>query len=426
MKYARFFALLLSILVGAPHLFGYSVLTHEEVVDLVWASHIKPVLLARFPDLTPDQLTEAHAYAYGGSVIQDLGYYPFGSKEFSDLVHYVRSGDFVVALVRQSNDPKEYAFALGALAHYISDVDGHPAVNAAVAMRYPKLRARYGRSVTYADDKTAHLKTEFGFDVSQMAKNHYASQDYHDFIGFEVSEPLLERVFPIVYGMELKDVLPHEDLAVGSYRWAISRLIPRMTKVALQIHGKQMAKETPNFQRRKFLYRISRAEYERSWGKKYQRPGFGTRFLAALLSIMPKVGPFKGLDFTNPNRQAEDLYIKSINKTVDDYQNLLTHLKDNPMALEDRDLDTGAPTRPAEYSLADDAYAKLVTKLANKKFAETSPELKENILQFYANSAAPVKTKKDQQRWTKVSVALEQLKNAPANAPATTTLSGSL
>jgi hypothetical protein len=399
-------------------MFGYSVLTHEEVIDLVWVSHIKPLLLARFPDLTPDQLIEAHAYAYGGSVIQDLGYYPFGSKEFSDLVHYVRSGDFVEELVRQSQDPKEFAFALGALAHYVSDVDGHPAVNEAVALHYPKLRARYGSSVTYADDKPAHLKTEFGFDVSQVAKHRYAPNDYHNFIGFEVSEPLLERVFPAVYGMPLKDALPHEELAVGSFRWAISRLIPHMTKVALEIHGKEMAKETPNFQRKKFLYRVSRADYEKTWGKKYERPGFGTRFLAALLKIVPKVGPFRGLDFNEPTPKTEDLYIKSINKTVDDYQRLLAGLKTNPVALDDRDLDTGKPTEPSEYSLADETYAKLVTKLAGNKFAETTPQLKDNILQFYANGSAQVKTKEQQQKWAKVSAALEQLRNAPANASA--------
>ena len=34
---------------------------------------IRPLLLKRFPGLTEYQITEAHAYAYGGAVIQDLG-----------------------------------------------------------------------------------------------------------------------------------------------------------------------------------------------------------------------------------------------------------------------------------------------------------------------------------------------------------------
>src|SRR6478672_1899987 len=231
--------------------FAYSVLTHEEIVDLVWADELSPLLLKRFPGLTEEQLKVAHGYAYGGAVIQDLGYYPFGSVEFSDLVHYVRSGDFVRELLLESQDANEYAFALGALAHYASDISGHPAVNQAVAIQYPKLRAKYGNSVRYAEDHTAHLKTEFGFDMVQVAKNRYASQQYHDFIGFQVSKALLERTFPVVYGVELKDVLPHEDLAVGSYRFAVSRMIPQMTQIALRTHKKDMMKENPTFAKKK-------------------------------------------------------------------------------------------------------------------------------------------------------------------------------
>jgi hypothetical protein len=412
------------VLSGGPT-FAYSVLTHEEVVDLLWASNIRPLIKQRFPGLTDDQIKEAHAYAYGGSVIQDLGYYPFGSKEFSDLVHYVRSGDFVEEMIRQSQDQKEFAFALGALAHYVSDVDGHPAVNQAVALRYPKLRARYGSSVKYAQDKSAHLKTEFGFDTLQVAKNRYAPEQYHAFIGFEVSESLLERVFPVIYGMELKQVLPHQDLAIGSYRWAIGRLIPQMTTVALQLHKKQLASESPNFDKRKFLYRLSRADYEKTWGTTYQKPGFGTRFLAAILRIMPKIGPFKGLDFNDPTQKTEDLYIKSINKTFDDYKALLQPASVRSPHLHNRDLDSGEPTHPAEYTLADDTYAKLVTQLAEKKFAQAGPGLRDNILDFYSDHSADVNTKKDEGQWHKVLAALDQLKTAPpaiasadANRPA--------
>jgi hypothetical protein len=411
-KFVRAAALLLAVLLSAAAGHSYSVLTHEEIVDLLWLSNIRPLILQRFPGLTDDQIKEAHAFAYGGSVIQDLGYYPFGSREFSDLVHYVRTGDFVREMVKQSHDAKEYAFALGAMAHYVADVDGHPAVNQSVALHYPKLRARYGKSVTYEDDKAAHLKTEFGFDVSQVAKHRYAPEDYHDFIGFEVSEPLLERVFPVVYGLDLKDVLAHEDLSVGSYRWAISQLIPKMTKVALQIHGKEIVNETPGFQKRKFLYRLRRADYEKSWGKKYEKPGFGTRFLAALLRILPKIGPFKGLDFNVPTKQTEDLYIASINRTFDDCRALLEKTKATAPELPDRDLDTGELTRPAEYALADAAYAQLLTQIADKKFAQTSPELRDNILGFYASATAPVNTQKNDGKWEKVSAALDQLKAA--------------
>src|ERR1051326_7748056 len=376
----RSITLVLIGLMCSSSLPAYSVLTHEEIVDLLWTDEIQPLLLKRYPGLSADQVREAHSYAYGGAVIQDLGYYPFGSREFSNLVHYVRSGDFVRELLLESQDVNEYAFALGALSHYASDIAGHPAVNLAVAIEYPKLRAKYGKSVRYAQDKTAHLKTEFGFDTVQVAKNRYASQQYHDFIGFQVSKPLLERVFPVVYGVELKDVLTHQDLAVGSYRFAISRLIPQMPKVALQTHKKELMRETPNFARKKFLYRLSRSWYEKEWGKDYAKPGVGIRILSTLLRYMPKVGPFKGLAFNNPTAKTEDLYIKSINTTADQYSVFLKQVRSDTLVLPNFDLDSGLATKATEYSLADDAYAKLLAQVAGRKFDRTTPDLRDNIL----------------------------------------------
>ena len=390
--------------------FAYSVLTHEEIVDLVWTDELRPLLLKRFPTLTEDQLKEAHGYAYGGAVIQDLGYYPFGSVEFSNLVHYARTGDFVRELLLQSRDANEYAFALGALAHYASDIAGHPTVNQAVSMQYPKLRAKYGNSVRYAQDHTAHLKTEFGFDMVQVAKNRYASQQYHDFIGFQVSKPLLERAFPIVYGVELKDVLTHEDLAIGSYRFAVSRMIPQMTQIALRIYKKDMMKETLSLAKKKFLYRLSRSEYEKEWGKDYTKPDFGTRFWAVLLRFMPKIGPFKALAFNNPTAQTEDMYFKSINTTVDQYRMDLQQVRAGSLEFANSDLDTGKETKAAEYSLTDETYAKLLGQLAARNFDLTSPDLRDNILNFYSDLSLPLETKKDSARWQSVLSSLDQLK----------------
>jgi len=407
---ARIVALLLLVLMFSSCSFAYSVLTHEEIVDLLWADELSPLLLQRFPALTEDQLKEAHGYAYGGAVIQDLGYYPFGSVEFSNLVHYVRSGDFVRELILQSQDANEYAFALGALSHYAADIAGHPAVNQAVSLQYPKLRAKFGNSVRYAQDHTAHLKTEFGFDMVQVAKNRYASQQYHDFIGFQVSKPLLERTFPIVYGVELKDVLTHEDLAVGSYRFAVSRMIPQMTQIALRTHKKDVMKETPNFSKRKFLYRLSRSDYEKEWGKDYTKPDFGTRLWSVLLRYMPKIGPFKALAFNNPTAQTEDMYFKSINTTVDEYRIFLEQVRTDSLKLANCDFDSGKETKAAEYSLTDETYAKLLGQLAERKFALTSPELRNNILNFYSDLSLPLETKKDSARWQSVLTALDQLK----------------
>src|ERR1039458_9736520 len=230
---------------------AYSLLTHEELVDILWKDQIEPLLLKRFPASTPAQLRQAHAYAYGGCLIQDLGYYPFGNEFFSDLAHYVRTGDFITNLIRESADLDEYAFALGALAHYSADNSGHPLVNRAVALAFPKLRAKYGEAVTYADAPRAHIQTEFGFDMTQVAKNHYTSDQYHDRIGFQVSRPLLERAFLDTYGLRLEDVLSDVDLAIGSFRRAVSQVIPEMTRAALTAYHPEDVKDTPNATDRK-------------------------------------------------------------------------------------------------------------------------------------------------------------------------------
>ena len=402
----------LVLLSSSGRLSAYSVLTHEEIVDLLWVSEIKPLLLERFPTLTEAELREAHAYAYGGSVIQDIGYYPFGDKKFSNFVHYVRSGDFVTELIRQSRDADEYAFALGALSHYAADVSGHPAVNEAVAIAYPKLRAKYGTSVRYAQDKTAQLKTEFGFDTYQVSRNRYGSPQYHDFIGFKVSAPLIERTFPLVYGLQLQDVLKNENLAIGSYRFFISRLIPQMTQVALATHKKDLISETPDFAKQKFLYRLSRADYEREWGKAYTKPGLGTRILATILRIVPKIGPFKSLGFNNPTPKTEDLYIKSIDATTDHYRDFLEQVRLHNVVLPNYDLDTGNVTGAAEYSLADDAYADLLAELSAGQFNKTSPQLRTNILTFYSDLSQPIETRKDATRWQEVVVNIGRLKSA--------------
>lgn len=391
---------------------AYSVLTHMEIVDVAWTDGIRPLLLKRFPDLSEDEITEAHAYAYGGSVVQDLGYYPFGSKEFSDLVHYVRSGDFVCELIAQSADANEYAFSLGALSHYAADIAGHPAVNMAVAIEYPDLAAKFGKSVRFAQGKTAHLKTEFGFDMIQVAKNRYASEHYHDFIGFKVSKGLLERAFPVVYGVELKDVLPRLDLTIASYRFTVSRLIPELTQIALQTHKKELLNETPSVAKSKFLYRLSRSDYEKEWGKDYRRPGIASRILAVTLRYVPKVGPFKAMAFKNPTPATEEMYFKSINTTVDQYSSYLAEVRKNALVLPNTDLDDGKPAKAAEYSLTDDAYAKLLLRQSDQKFLMTSASLRSNILNFYGDLSGSIHTKSDRVRWQAVLTALGELKLA--------------
>lgn len=393
---------------------AYSVLSHEAIIDAAWDTNIKPLLLKRFPDSTQDELHEAHGYAYGGAIIQDMGYYPHGSLFFSDLAHYVRSGDFVRIMLQDSKDLDEYAFALGAMAHYAADIDGHSlGTNRAVPILYPKLKKKHGDFVTYEDDPLAHVKTEFGFDVLEIAKERYAPQSYHDFIGFQVALPLLEQAFRETYGLELRDVLQDESKVMGSYRRDVSKLIPRATRIAWSLKGKEIKNDVPGITRRRFLYNLSRSSYESEWGKDYQRPSYYDRFLAFLYRIIPKFGPLRVLQLRTPTPQTERMFQTSFNATMDRYRKLLKQVGDGHAELPNDNFDVGEPTGPGKYRMNDDAHAKLLDKLAEQKFAGVSPDLRAELLQFFADPNAPYATKRKPKEWTKVEADLQQLKAAP-------------
>lgn len=396
---------------------AYSVLSHEAIIDAAWDTNLRPLLLKRFPNATPEQLKEAHGYAYGGAIIQDMGYYPHGSFFFSDLTHYVRSGDFVLALLRDSKDLDGYAFALGAMAHYAADNDGHRiGVNRAVAVLFPKLERKYGNSVTYEQNKTAHLQTEFGFDVLQVARGRYASDGYHDFVGFAVSAPLLNQAFQETYGLNLTDVLLNEDKVLGSYRYDVSRLIPKATRVAWALKKNDIEKDQPGVTKQKFLYNVSQSSYRKNWGRNYQRPTAGEDILAFIIRIIPKIGPLKVLDIKTPTPQAQQMFEASFNATLDLYRKLLSEAGTGQLVLKNDNFDTGEASGPGQYRLNDETQAKLLDKLAEDNFSGASVELKAALLDFFGHPDAHYAMSDDAKKWAKVQAEVEKLKTVTANA----------
>ena len=414
---------LVTALASPPPANAYSVLTHEAIIDSAWDTNIQKLLLKRYPHSTPDDLRKAHAFAYGGAIIQDLGYYPHGNKLFSDLTHYVRSGDFIQALLRDAQNLNEYAFAVGSVAHYASDNSGHRlATNRAVPILYPKLGKKFGPVVTYADDPNSHLKTEFGFDVLEVAKGRYASQVYHDFIGFSVAQELLDRAFLETYGITVKSLIKDEEEAISSYRHSVSSLIPEATRIAWELKKDDIQKDAPGLTRNKFLYNLKRSSYEQEFGKNYQKPTFKEKFLAWLTRILPKIGPLKALAFRTPTPQTEKLLEESFNKTLDSYRGYLTELSEGEhIVLPNDNFDVGATTTRGEYTLADAAYARLLEKLAETQFAQITPETREDILNFYATPPAaptrPTKNKKlDAKAEAKLKENLAALQNLKINS----------
>jgi len=409
--------LILGLLWGiscTPNCAGYSVLTHEAIIDAAWKDYIVPLLLSRFPYATPEELLQAHAYAYGGAIIQDLGYYPFGSQFFSDLTHYVRSGDFVLALIEESKNLNEYAFALGALSHYAADTSGHElATNRAVAIMYPKLARKYGSVVTYQEKPSAHMKVEYGFDVDQVAEGNYAPKAYHDFVGFEVSKPVLERAFARTYSLDMSSVFFSIDLSIGSYRHAVSTVIPRMTKVAWHLKKDEIQNSHPSETKTEFIYNISNSGYRKEWGRVYEKPGFFARLKALFLRLVPKVGPFSGLAFHPPPPAVEQLYMNSFNETLEHYRALLLAQQEQRLQLLNDNLDTGALTGAATYRLADQTYAKLLNKTSGKPVSDA---LRRDLLSYYADLEKPFATKRNSKAWHELIKELDTLKSTPVAA----------
>jgi hypothetical protein len=379
---------------------AYSVLAHEAMIDTAWKEHLAPILRNKFPRASDDEVTRARAYAYGGSVIQDLGYYPFGSRLFSNLVHYVSSGDFVESLIRNARDINEYAFALGALAHYASDNVGHPnAVNRAVPIIYPKLGAKYGPEVLYAASPSHHIMVEFAFDVVEVARGAFKADAYQTLIGFEVATPVLERAFRETYGLELKDVFGDTDIAIGTYRRAVSQVIPDVTRLAWQEKRDDILAATPGVTERDVVYRLTSRQYDEAYGTTYRKPGFLARFVVMILKIVPKFGPFKPLAFEPLTSDTEQMFAEAFKASHDRYSAWLRTLRSGKVQLSGLDLDTGKRPTPGRNPLADETYADLLEKLAEKKFTDVPSSLRLNINEYYvAKSATQAATGKPSKR----------------------------
>ena len=405
-------AVLVAAMLSAPReAAAYSVLAHEANIDALWDSVIRPLLTKRFPRATIEDVKQARAFAYGGSVIQDLGYYPFGSHFFSNLLHYTRTGDFVEAMISDSHDVNEYAFALGALAHYAADNVGHPeAVNRAVALMFPKLRAKYGDVVTYEQSPASHVIVEFSFDVVQAASGAYASEAFHDFIGFEVSKALLERTFKAIYGLEMKDMFLSEDMAIGSYRHAISDTMPAITRIAWRDKREIIQQLKPGIAEQRFVFNLSRRDYERDFGRDYQRPGPLTMIFNLLYRLLPKIGPLRPLKFKAPTPEAEALFLESFKDTRQRYQTTLRAVGERRLNLANTNFDTGKPSAHGDYGLADETYAELLDRHAERHFADVPPALRQNILAYYAAAPDKISGKKELKRLKKVNSQLSTLK----------------
>jgi hypothetical protein len=368
---------------------AYSVLTHEELIDLAWNDSIRPMLLKKFPGTTETQLLEAHAYAYGGCAIQDMGYYPFGKRFFSDLTHYVRTGDFVAWMLTNARTPDEYAFAIGALSHYLGDTIGHSrAINPATAVEFPKLEKEFGPSVTYDESPHGHIRTEFAFDVGELANHDFAPPAYLRFVGFKVPRKFLEQAFIHTYGFDVHEITGPAHPALRSYRTSVRSFIPAFAQAEVVLHRHKFPAKSNSEAYKIFTERVARTNYDRHWKHAYRGPGVKAHLLAILIFIIPKIGAISDLAIKIPNAETQEWYLSSVNHTADEFHRLLHQLAEDgkdPVRLANIDLDTGDHVKRGDYFLADETYAHLLARLTSKPDRQIPADVRQNIFEYYSH-----------------------------------------
>jgi hypothetical protein len=281
---------------------------------------------------------------------------------------------------------------------------------------YPKLRAQHGNSVTYADSPSTHVLVEFSFDVVQAASGAYVSDMYQSFIGFQVAKPVLERAFVATYGIEMKDVFMSEDLAIGSYRHAVSQTIPEITRIAWRDKREEIEKLNPGAAQEKFVFNLSRQEYDKAYGTEYQKPSLLARFLGVLYKLVPKVGPLRPLQFKAPSQEAEALFLASFKGTRERFRAALDALGRGRLDLPNTDFDTGKPSAHGEYSLADATYAELLDRLTGHRLASVPDALRRNINAFYAAAPHKMSSRKERKRAAQIKKSLAALNNPATRA----------
>lgn len=400
-KFCQFQRIFLSLVLIGVYMFtpnsskGLGVLTHEAVVDAAWEKTILPLLKERFPQSTEEELTNAHAYAYGGAVSPDMGYYPFGNPYFTDLVHYVRSGEMAEALLTEAQTLNELAFAIGFLSHYYADNYGHPeATNISVPLIYPKMQRKFGDTVTYAENKISHMRMEFGFDVLQTARGNYASKDYHNFIGFKVDTAVLSRAFQKTYGISLKKTFHgHLSFTVEFFRFMVANVFPLITRTAWARRKSDILKVDSTATAKSFRYKNRIREYNKEFGKGYQSPGFFPTLLSVFVRIIPKVGPFRALKFKVPNEKSEKYFVESFDALVARFEKNVKQVNNPGFSLKNFDFDTGELSQHCEYTIADGTFNKWLLELSDNNFEMASDPIKKDILSYYSGfKKLPVET----------------------------------
>ena len=393
--------LLLLALVMPVRTEAYAVMTHRHLVDLLWASEITPLLRARFPDTSPDELRNARSFAYGGALIADAGYYPKGEAFTSDITHYIRSGDFVTNLFRTATDVYELAFAVGALTHYVGDALGHScATNPSVADAFAGVKRTPGscaythlernNSARYEDGPAEHRQVEFGFDVNMLNRGRFMPKKVSDRIGFDVTLQQLTYAFYLTYG--LKDDFTEKGFSLNASAYnRASDILPAGTDAVAHRNRKLTVQEAPTAELDEYNQLLDSAKANGHWREYKQTHGKMSQTMQILIALHPTfdIATIKG-----PTTITQQRYLASIVSSVHVLRQILQRMKEetqlHPAAepadflpqwpagdplhavgpLPNFNLDTGELAGSQPYRLANKAYSDLLHKLVENESSD--------------------------------------------------------
>jgi hypothetical protein len=396
--------------VAPPHTYAYSILTHEQLIDLLWSSDILPMLHTRFPDARPEDLRLARKYAYGGALLADAGYYPKGEPYTANLTHYVLAGDFVTNLFRNATDVYELAFAVGALTHYVGDTIGHStATNPSVAIAFPNLVKPGGTQigtdglpeaiVTYEDGEAQYKQVEVGFDINSLNHKRFIPKKIMDRIGFDVPLQQFTYAFYQTYGLQVDFTHTDSSLNLHAYAGDAKGVITEGIYAIASKHKKDGPDESSIAELPEFQAMIANAEAEGHWNKYKRAGGFESKAMIVVLGVDPAI-PIARVEM--PITTTQRMYIRSVLQSVKLLKQILKtpvapterfiplwpsdQSNSSPTSLPNFNLDTGHLEPSRAYRLTDDAYFDLLGRIVANPTWPIPPSTKTAIQTYFSDS----------------------------------------
>ena len=350
---------------------AFSVTAHQGVVDQAWGLTLVPLIRQRFPNATDRELTEAHAYARGGSISPILVLSARESFVFRPAA--LRSHRrFRQPSVNWGQLSGRICVRLGMLGHY----EAPAGIRKRPIFRCPSSIPSSSRNTATPSPMRTHPRAPTNSIRCAAGRSSQRNTDlFEHSIDFKVPRDALERAFAETYGLQLNDLFDNYDIAIYTYRWGFRTIINEGTGIAWALYRKDIESNEPGVTSKEFVREISRGDFERQFGKAFLEPGYLPRFVGFLGTLVPDVGPLKRLPFKPLPDSVQKLYFRAYRHASERYVHEVAAICANKAWLENINLDTGRADKSGEYAPADEAWVDLLELHDKSHFANVRDDL---------------------------------------------------